>query len=110
MASKRFAPKLKIKKGDRVKVIAGDYKGTEGEVLQVFPKAHRVMVEEVNIAKKHQKPTQTSQGGIVDIAMPIHISNVQLIDPKSGELTRVGRRMEDGKNVRYCKASGETIK
>ena len=106
----RFAPKLHVKKGDRVKVIAGAYKGKEGEVLEVFPKKNRAVVEGVNIAKKHQKPTQDNPGGINEIATPIHLSNLMLIDPKSGEATRVGRKMVDGKLVRYSKKSGEIIK
>ncbi len=107
---KRFAPKLHIKKGDQVLVIAGAYKGSKGEVLEVLPKKNRVIVEEVNIIKKHQKPTQDSQGGIIEKPAPINISNVMLIDPKTGEPTRVGRKEVDGKLVRYSKKSGEIIK
>lgn len=107
--SKRFAPKIHIKKGDRVLVIAGKDKGKEGEVLEVFPKKYRAIVDDVNIARKHVKPSQDSQGGIQDLVMPIHISNLMLIDPKSGDATRVGRRVENGKLVRYSKKSGETI-
>lgn len=110
MSKKRFQPKPKIKKGDKVIVIAGNNKGTEGEVLEVLPVKNRVIVEGVNLVKKHQKPTHENAGGIVDIAAPIHMSNVKLIDPKSGNPTRVGRRVEDGKIVRYSKGSGETIK
>ena len=83
----RFAPKLHLKKGDKVVVIAGSYKGTEGEVLEVLPKKNRVIVEQVNIRKKHQKPTNESAGGIIEKAAPIHISNVMLVDPKTGEPT-----------------------
>jgi large subunit ribosomal protein L24 len=107
---KRFAPKLKIKKGDKVVVIAGADKGSEGEVLEVFPAKNRVIVEAVNIVKKHSKPTGENPGGINEIPAPIHISNLKLVDPKSGEATRVGRRVEDGKIVRYAKSSGETIR
>lgn len=91
-------------------VIAGAYKGTTGSVLEIFPKKNKAVVEGVNIRKKHAKPTQDSQGGIVDLAAPIHISNLMLVDPKTGEPTRVGRRVENGKVVRYSKKSGETIK
>ena len=110
MSGKRFQPKLKIKKGDKVLVIAGNSKGSTGEVLEVFPAKQRIIVEGTNLVKKHQKPTNDSPGGIVDVAAPIHISNVKLVDPKSGNPTRVGRRVEDGKIVRYSKSSGETIK
>lgn len=108
---KRFTPKLKIKKGDRVVVIAGAYKNREKvvEVLEVFPEENRAIVEEVNIRKKHQKPTQDNPGGIIDKAAPINISNLMLVDA-SGTPTRVGRqRNEDGKLVRYSKKSGEII-
>jgi large subunit ribosomal protein L24 len=106
----RFAPKLHIKKGDKVTVIAGANKGTTGEVLEVLPKVNRVIVEQVNIVKKHQKPTNENAGGIIEKAAPIHISNVMLVDPKSGEPTRIGRKEVDGKLVRYSKKSGEIIK
>jgi len=106
----RFAPKVKIKKGDRVIVIAGDDRGKEGEVLQVFPEKNKAIVEEVNVVKKHKKPTQDSPGGIIDMAAPINISNLMLIDPKSGSPTRIGRKVVDGKSVRFSKKSGETIK
>ncbi|RMD74534.1 MAG: 50S ribosomal protein L24 [Bacteroidetes bacterium] len=106
----RFAPKLHIKKGDRVRVIAGDYKGAEGEVLEVFPKKNRAIVENVNIVKKHQKPTQDNPGGIVEMPAPVHVSNLMLLDPKTGEPTRVGRKLVDGKLVRYSKKTGEIIK
>ena len=110
MSGKIFQPKLKIKKGDKVLVIAGNSKGSTGEVLEVFPAKQRIIVEGVNLVKKHQKPTNDSPGGIVDVAAPIHISNIKLVDPKSGNPTRVGRRVEDGKIVRFSKSSGETIK
>ena len=76
----------------------------------VLPKKNRVIVDQVNTVKKHQKPTQDNPGGIIDKAAPIHISNVMLVDPKSGEPTRVGRKVVDGKIVRYSKKSGEIIK
>lgn len=108
---KRFAPKLKIKKGDRVIVIAGaDKSRTEiREVLQVFPKENRALVEGVNIRKKHMKPTDQDAGGIVEKPSPIHISNLMLVDA-NGAPTRVGRqRNDDGKLVRIAKKTGNTI-
>lgn len=107
---KRFSPKLKIKKGDKVVVIAGADKGQQGEVLQVFPHKNRVIVEGVNIRKKHSKPTQDSPGGINEIAASIHVSNLMLLDPSNGEPTRVGRRKEGDRLVRFSKKSGQTIK
>ena len=107
---KRFTPKLKFKKGDRVVVIAGASKGKQGEILEIFPDKNRAIVEDINIVKKHQKPTQDNPGGIIDQPAPIHLSNLAMIDPKTGERTRVGRRLEGGKLVRYSKKSGETIK
>ena len=99
-----------VKKGDVVMVMAGADKGKQGNVMEVFHAKQRVIVEDVNIVKKHRKPTQTTPGGIVEIPAPIHVSNVMLIDPKSGEPTRVGRKIVDGKSVRYSKKSGEIIK
>ncbi|WP_345894674.1 50S ribosomal protein L24 [Phaeodactylibacter xiamenensis] len=109
---KRFAPKLKIKKGDRVVVIAGAHKdrSTVREVLEVLPKENRAIVEDTNMVKKHTRPTQDNPGGINEVPAPIHISNLMLVDPKSGEPTRVGRKEENGKLVRYSKKSGEIIK
>ncbi|MEM0992264.1 MAG: 50S ribosomal protein L24 [Bacteroidota bacterium] len=106
---KRFAPKLKIKKGDRVRVLAGDHKGSEGEVLEVFPVKNRAIVEDVNIVKKHKKPTQDTQGGIFEEPASVHISNLMLLDPSTGEPTRVGRRMEDSKLKRFSKKSDKVI-
>ena len=110
MSKKRFQPKLHIKKGDKVVVIAGDYKGTQGEVKEVVVEKNRVIIEGVNMVKKHTKPTNDNPGGIVEMEAPVHASNVMLVDPKSGEPTRIGRRVVDGKLVRYSKKSGETIK
>lgn len=108
---KRFAPKFHIKKGDKVMVISGASKSnTAREVMEVFPKKHRAIVDGVNIAKKHMKPTQDNPGGIQEIPMPIHISNLMLVDPKTGDATRIGRKEVDGKLVRYSKKSGEIIK
>ncbi len=108
-ANKKVTRKLSLKKGDRVRVIAGASKGSEGEILEVFPSKNRIVVEEVNVVKRHTKPANDNPGGIVEKAAPIHISNVMLIDPKTGETTRVGRKLVDGKLQRYSKKSGEII-
>lgn len=108
MATKRFAPKSKIKTGDKVIVISGNDKGKEGEVLRVFPEDNRAIVSGVRMVTKHRKPTQTTEGGIVKMEARIHISNLMLVDA-SGKATRVGRREEGGKLVRYSKKSGQTI-
>ena len=105
-----FKAKLKIKKGDQVIVIAGSSKGKKGEVLEIFREKNRAIVEDVNVVKKHNKPTNENPGGIVEQPAPIHISNLALVDPKTGEATRVGRKIENGKIVRYSKKSGEIIK
>jgi large subunit ribosomal protein L24 len=107
---KRFLPKLHIKKGDRVMVIAGDDKGKVGEVLELLPERNRAIVENVQVRKKHRKPTNENPGGIVEISAPVHLSNLMIVDPKSGEPTRIGRKEVDGKLVRYAKSSGEIIK
>ena len=91
-------------------VIAGEDLGKTGEVLEVLTEKSRVIVDGVNIRKKHNKPTNDQPGGINEINAPIHVSNVQLIDPKSGEPTRIGRKDVDGKSVRYSKKSGEIIR
>ena len=98
---------MKIRSGDRVVVLAGKDKGKEGTVTRAIPKADKVVVEGVNVAKRHRKPTKAmDQGGIVDLEMPIHISNVALIDP-DGKPTRVGFRVEaDGTKVRVSKRTG----
>lgn len=102
---------MHVKKGDKVKVISGKDKGKTGVILASFPKKDRVLVEGVNIVKKHMKPNQANpQGGIVSQEAAIHVSNVMLIDPKTGEPTRVGYKVEDGKKVRVAKKSGEIIK
>ncbi len=99
-----------VKKGDKVKVITGKDKGKEGVVLEAFPKKDRVIVEGVNIVKKHQKPNNAApQGGILEKEAPIHVSNVMLVDPKSGEATRVGYKVVEGKKVRVAKKSGEIL-
>ncbi|WP_144512686.1 50S ribosomal protein L24 [Bacillus sp. FJAT-22090] len=102
---------MHVKKGDKVMVISGKDKGKTGVILASFPKKDRVLVEGVNIIKKHVKPNQVNpQGGIVSQEAAIHVSNVMLIDPKTGEPTRVGYKVEDGKKVRVAKKSGEIIK
>lgn len=103
-------PKMKIKKGDRVVVLTGKDKGARGEVLSVDPTEARVIVQGVNVVKKHKKPTQTSAGGIEQIEKSVHVSNVALVDPKADKATRVGYSvLKDGKKVRVARASGETI-
>lgn len=104
--------KLHIKKGDNVVVITGESKGQKGKVLGVIRKTERAIVEGVNMVKKHTKPNAANpQGGIITQEAPVHISNLMLVDPKSGEATRFGRRQDaDGKLVRYSKKSGEEIK
>ncbi|HPX04382.1 MAG: 50S ribosomal protein L24 [Bacteroidales bacterium] len=104
--------KLHIKKGDLVFVNAGESKGQQGKVLQVFVEKQRAIVEGVNMVSKHTKPNaQHPQGGIIKMEAPIHISNLMLIDPATGKPTRIGRRRnENGKLVRYSKKSGEEIK
>ncbi|TDQ75801.1 MULTISPECIES: 50S ribosomal protein L24 [Sphingobacterium] len=104
--------KIKIKKGDLVKVIAGNSKGVQGKVLSILVDTNRAVVEGANIVKKHTKPSAANpQGGIIEKEAAITISNLALIDPKTGKPTRVGRRVnEEGKIVRYAKKSGEEIK
>jgi len=102
--------KLKIKKGDRVIVLTGRDKGKTGEVLKALPRDNKVIVQGVNVAKRHQRPTQTSGGGIIEKEAPIHVSNVSLVDPKEDKPTRVGiKTLEDGRRVRFAKRSGEVL-
>ena len=118
---KRFAPKLHVKKGDQVMVIAGSEKGKKGEVTSVFPDKNRAIVQGVKMMKKHIKPTQDAakhikpsasspQGELKKIEGSIHLSNLMLIDPATGKPTRTGRKFEGQKLVRYSKKSGEIIK
>jgi large subunit ribosomal protein L24 len=104
--------KLKIRKGDTVKVIAGDSKGQQGKITEIIVDKNRAVVEGVNMISKHTKPNAANpNGGIVKKEAAIHISNLALVDPKSGETTRVGRKKNDaGKLVRVSKKSGEEIK
>ncbi|MGB3161467.1 50S ribosomal protein L24 [Carnobacterium sp.] len=99
-----------IKSGDKVKVITGKDKGKEGVILKAFPKKDQVIVESINMVKKHQKPSQLNpQGGIIEMEAPVHVSNVMLIDASTGEPTRVGYKVEDGKKVRISKKTGEVL-
>ena len=100
---------MKIKKGDQVIVITGRDKGKTGEVIKSMPKENKVIVQGINLVKRHTKPTQESAGGIISKEAPIHVSNVALIDPKDGKATRIGFKVEDGKKVRVSKRSGEVI-
>jgi len=101
---------VNIKKGDRVIVTTGRDKGKKGEVLKVFTKETRALVAGVNMVQRHQRQTQTQQGGIVKKESPIHLSNIAHIDPKSGAATRVGFKvLGDGRKVRFAKKSGEVI-
>ncbi|RHS98384.1 50S ribosomal protein L24 [Firmicutes bacterium AM41-11] len=102
---------MRIKKGDKVKVITGAYKGTIGEVTKAFPKEDKVIVEGVNMVKKHLRPTQQNpDGGIVEKEAKIHVSNVMLYDEKAKQASRVKYEMEDGKKVRVYKKSGAEVK
>src|SRR5690606_35525720 len=105
-----MATKLKIKKGDRVVVITGRDKGKSGEVVRVLPKESRVVVQGVNLVKRHQRQTQTQQGGIIEKEAAIHISNVAHIDPQQEKPTRVGFKVqEDGRKIRVAKRFGAPI-
>jgi large subunit ribosomal protein L24 len=102
--------KLKIKRADEVVVIAGKCKGQKGKVLKVFPFENKAIVSGVNVVKKHTKPNQKHEGGIISKEMPIHISNIAHIDPKTGEPTKVSFRiLDNGTKVRVAKKSGEII-
>jgi large subunit ribosomal protein L24 len=104
-------PKLHIRRGDTVKVIAGDDKGKTGKVLQVLLEKNRAIVEGVNIATKHTKPSAGKpEGGIKKVEASVHVSNLMLVDPASGKPTRVGRKLDNEKLVRYSKQTGEIIK
>ena len=101
--------KIKIKTGDRVKVISGDHKGLDGDVVRVFRQENKALVEGINLVKKHIKPSaEQPKGGIIEKEAPIHISNLSLLTSK-GEATRVGYRFEDDKKMRFSKKSNETI-
>ena len=100
----------RIRKGDRVVVLAGRDKGRNGEVLKVLPSEDKAIVQGVNSVRRHQRQTQTQEGGIVSKELPVHMSNLALEDPKDGKPTRVGfKTLNDGKKVRFAKRSGEVI-
>ena len=101
--------KMKIRKGDQVIVITGRDKGKTGSVLHVIPSAQRVVVQGVNVVKRHTRPGAGQTGGIVEKELPIHASNLAHIDPKDNKPTRVGFKLVDGRKVRYAKRSGEMI-
>ena len=105
-----MAIKMKIRKGDRVKVIAGRSKGKIGDVLRVIAADQRVVVSGVNVIKRHTKPSRTEQGGIIEREAAIHVSNVAVLDPKTDKPTKIGFKfLEDGRKVRFARGSGETI-
>ncbi len=105
-----MATKFKVKKGDKVVVTTGRDKGKTGEILRVITDENRVLVQGVNMVKRHTRATQTTAGGIIEKEAPVHVSNVAHIDPKSNEPTRVGIRiLEDGRKVRFAKRSGEVL-
>lgn len=99
----------KIRKGDKVVVLAGKDKGRTGEVLKVMPKDDKAVVRGINVVRRHQRQTQNQEGGIISIDAPIHLSNLALADPKDGKPTRVGFEIKDGKKVRVAKRSGVEI-
>ena len=102
--------KMHVKTGDTVKVMTGKDKGKQGVILEAYPKESRVLVEGVNVVKKHAKPSQDNpQGGILNVEAPIHSSNVMIVDPKTGEPTRIGYKEKNGKKVRIAKKSGEVL-
>jgi large subunit ribosomal protein L24 len=100
----------KIKKGDKVIVLAGRDRGRNGEVIRMFPTENRALVRGINMIKRHQKQTAQSEGGIISKEAPIHLSNLAIVDPKDGKPTRVGfKTLEDGRKVRFAKRSGDLI-
>jgi large subunit ribosomal protein L24 len=103
--------KLNIKKGDNVQVMTGVDKGKTGKVVEIITEKYRAIVEGVNIVHKHTKPsTNSPQGGIIQKEASIHMSNLMIVDPSEGKPTRIGRKIENGKSVRYAKKSGEILK
>ena len=100
----------KIKKGDKVVILAGRDKGKTGEVVQVMPKEERALVRGVNLVKRHQRQTGTQESGIISKEAPLHLSNLAYADPKDGKPTRVGfKTLDDGRKVRFAKRSGDLI-
>ncbi len=104
-----MATKLKVKKGDKVVVITGRDKGKSGEILKVLREENRVLVQGVNVVKRHQRQSMGTQGGIIEKEAPIHVSNVAHVDPKTQKPTRVGFKMDGDKKVRVARRSGEII-
>jgi large subunit ribosomal protein L24 len=103
-------PKLKIRKGDKVVVLAGRDKGKRGEVIKAFPTENKVVVQGINLVRKHQKQTPGQEGGIISKEAPIQVSNLAIEDPKDGAPTRIGYKfLDDGRKVRFAKRSGEVI-
>jgi len=102
--------KLKLKKGDKVVVLTGRDKGKTGEILKAFPRDNKVVVQGINMIKRHTKPSTTQQGGIVEREAKINVSNVAYLDPKTSKPTRIGfKTLQDGKKVRVARRSGEVI-
>jgi large subunit ribosomal protein L24 len=104
-----MATKLKVKKGDKVVVITGRDKGKSGEIVKVLREENRVVVQGVNVAQRHQKQSMSQEGGIVRKELPIHVSNVALIDPKTDKPTRVGYKMDGERKIRIARRSGEAL-
>jgi large subunit ribosomal protein L24 len=105
-----MAQKLKLRKGDKVVVIAGRERGKKGEILKMFRSESRALVTGVNMVRRHTRPTTTNPGGIIDKEAPLHLSNLAIEDPKTGEPSRIGfKNLNDGRKVRFAKASGEVI-
>ncbi len=104
-----MATKLKVKKGDKVVVITGRDKGKSGEIVKVLREENRVVVQGVNVAQRHQKQSMSQEGGIVRKELPIHVSNVALIDPKTEKPTRVGYKMDGERKIRVARRSGEAL-
>jgi len=108
--TKKSNPIKKFRKGDDVIVITGRDKGKKGNILKVFPKESRILVQGVNMVKRHTRPSQMNPGGIIDKESPIHVSNIAHIDPVGGKAVRVGfKTLEDNRKVRVAKRSGEMI-
>lgn len=103
-------PKIKLRRGDEVRVIAGKYKGSEGKVMAVLPEKNRVVVENVNMVKRAQRPTQENpRGGFDEREAGIHVSNVQLLDPQTGNVTRIGSKVDKGRKLRVSRKSGTVL-
>jgi large subunit ribosomal protein L24 len=105
-----MALSMRVKKGDTVQVTAGKFKGKQGKIMEAMPDRQKVVVEGVNLVKRHRKPLNSSDpGGIVDVIKPVDVSNVQLVCPSCGKLTRVAYEMKDNKKVRVCKKCHATV-